>query len=491
MFRTISPEQAGIPSSKVLEFIKVLEKYKLNTHCILMARGNNIFAETYYEPFNAEFKHRMYSVSKSFIAIAVGLAEQEGLLSLDDKFMKYFPEYRNEKTDDLYEETTIRDLLTMRSSLAGRYPDWWAKEDRAKTYFDLNSNKVPGTNFFYDSTGSMLLACIVEKLTGKPFMEYLKEKVLLDIGFSKDAYCLQAPGGYSHSDSGVMCTGRELLAFARFVMNLGEWNGKRYINEEFMRAAISKQTDNDVSGQITGYADQGYGYLIWKTPGDGFAFVGMADQFAICDPTTDFIFVITSENMGSKDASRMLLFHELYKTIVENLGEPLQENEREYADLKTYMESRKMIALIGGVESNIEAKISGTPYKLETNPMGIDTLKVTIDGEKGILEYTNAEGLNTIKFGMGYNEFGRFPGKKRMSITASVYEGGTYACGASAVWCEDAKLHIMVRITDTYLGTLSIVLGYKDERVSVAMTRRAQRILDGYDGYAVGHTIKD
>ena len=138
------------------------------------------------------------------------------------------------------------------------------------------------------------------------------------------------------------------------------------------------------------------------------------------------------------------------------------------------------------MESNIEEKINGKIYKLEANPMGIDTLKVTIDGKKGTLEYTNAEGLNTIKFGMGYNEFGRFPGKRRMSITASIYEDGDYACGASAIWCEDAKLHIKVRITDTYLGTLSIVLGYKDERVSVTMTRHAQRILDGYDGYAVG-----
>ena len=491
MFKTISPEQAGIPSSKVLEFIKVLEEYKLNTHSILMARGNDIFAETYYAPFDAAFKHRMYSVSKSFTAIAVGFAEQDGLLSLDDKFMKYFPEYRNEKTDKLYEETTIRDLLTMRSCMAGKYPDWWAKADRPKAYFDLTSNKVPGTNFFYDSTGSMLLSCIVEKLTEKPFMEYLKEKVLLDIGFSKDAYCLKAPGGHSHSDSGVMCTGRELLSFARFVMNLGVWNGKRYLNEDFMRAAISKQTDNDVTGQITGYADQGYGYLIWKAPRDGFAFVGMADQFAICDPTTDFIFVITSENMGSKDASRMLLFHELYKTIVDNLGEPLPESKQEYEELKEYMANRKMIALTGGVESNIEEKINGKIYKLEANPMGIDTLKVTIDGKEGTLEYTNAEGINTIKFGIGYNEFGRFPGKKRMSITASVYEDGDYACGASAIWCENAKLHIKVRITDTYLGTLSIVLGYKDEQVSVTMTRLAQRILDGYDGYAVGQVMEE
>lgn len=487
MFQTVTPEQAGISSAKVLEFIRVLEKYNLNTHCILMARGNHIFAETYYAPFDADFKHRMYSVSKSFVAIAVGFAQQDGLLQLDDAFMKYFPEYRNEQTDALYEETTIRDLLTMRSSLAGRYPDWWAKEDRAKAYFDLNSNKIPGTNFFYDSTGSMLLGCIVEKLTGKPFMEYLKEKVLLDIGFSQDAYCLKAPGGYSHSDSGVMCTGRELLSFARFVMNLGEWNGKQYLNEAFMHAAISKQTDNAVTGEVTAYADHGYGYLIWKAPRDGFAFVGMADQFAICDPATDFIFVITSENMGSSGASRMLLFHELYKTIIDHLGEPLPKQEEAYRELKAYLESRKMIALTGGVESSVQSRISGKVYQLEANPMGIHTLKVTIDGQQGALEYTNPDGEHVIRFGMGYNEFGRFPGKKRMSLTASVYEDGDYACGASAVWCEKEKLHIMVRITDTYLGTLSIVLGYRDTRVSVAMTRRAQRILDGYDGYAIGY----
>lgn len=491
MFKTISPEKAGISSTKVLEFIKVLEKYRLNTHSIIMARGYNIFAETYYAPFDADFQHRMYSVSKSFIAIAVGLAEQEGLLSLEDKFIKYFPEYRNEHTDELYEETTIKDLLTMRSCIADKNPDWWAKEDRAKTYFDLSSNKVPGTNFSYDSTGSMLLGCIVEKLTGMPFMEYLKEKLLLDIGFSEKAYCLKAPGGYSHSDSGVMCTSRELLAFARFVMNQGVWNGKRYINENFMQEAISKQTDNYIEGHVASYNSHGYGYLIWKAPRDGFAFIGMADQLAICDPKTDFIFVITSENMGFSPASRMLIFHELYRTIVENLDEELEENEHAYAELKTYMKTRKMLALTGGVESSVMSKINGVTYKLEENAMGIDTIRITIADGKGTMVYTNKEGLNTIQFGIGYNEFGHFPGKKRMSITASEYEKGNYACGASAIWCEEEKLHILVRIIDTYLGTLSITLGYKDDKISVAMNKWAQRILDDYNGYAVGNICMD
>ena len=49
-----------------------------------------------------------------FISLKVGIAVQEGLLSLDDPFMKYFPEYRNENTSERFEETTIRDMLSIR-----------------------------------------------------------------------------------------------------------------------------------------------------------------------------------------------------------------------------------------------------------------------------------------------------------------------------------------------------------------------------------------
>ena len=92
MFSKISPEKAGISSKNIANFINTLNSYNINTHSIIMAKGNNIIAESYYEPFGKDILHRMYSVSKSFVAIAIGLAEQEGLLSLDDKFIYYFPE---------------------------------------------------------------------------------------------------------------------------------------------------------------------------------------------------------------------------------------------------------------------------------------------------------------------------------------------------------------------------------------------------------------
>ena len=144
MFNKISPEKAGIPSRNITDFINTLNSYNINTHSIIMAKGNNIIAEAYYEPFNKDTLHRMYSVSKSFVSIAIGLAEQEGLLSLDDKFTDYFPEYQNQNIDKKYRETTIRDMLTMRSCMA-KYSPWWETDDRAKAYFNVSSNlKISG-----------------------------------------------------------------------------------------------------------------------------------------------------------------------------------------------------------------------------------------------------------------------------------------------------------------------------------------------------------
>lgn len=310
-FEKVTPEEAGISSEKVLNLIKIFDGYEMNTHSIIMARGNKIFAETYYAPFHKDFLHRMYSVSKSFVSMAVGLAMTEGLLSLDEPIIKYFPEFRNEDVDEYYEECTIQNMLSMQSNI--NVPTvWWGKyKSRVEAYYANKTGQIPGTLYYYDSVGSFLLGCIVEKLTGKTFLEYLKEKILLKIGFSKESYTQYEPGGFTVGDSGVMCTARDLLLFARFIMNKGEWDGKQYIDRSFMEQAINCNVNNDIYGELSSWKNSGYGYLIWKTHEDGFSLVGMGDQLAICDMKKDFIFVITSDNQGDSSA-RHIIFNEVY-----------------------------------------------------------------------------------------------------------------------------------------------------------------------------------
>jgi len=84
-----SPESVGISSRDLLKFYKAIDGNHLSTHSVIMARGDSIFTECYYEPFNKDFLHRMYSVSKSFVSIAIGFCEQDGLISLDDPMGVY------------------------------------------------------------------------------------------------------------------------------------------------------------------------------------------------------------------------------------------------------------------------------------------------------------------------------------------------------------------------------------------------------------------
>lgn len=62
-------------------------------HSFMLIRCGTVIAEGYWKPLYAEKKHRLYSVSKSFTAVAVGMMIDEGKITLEDKVADYFPEY--------------------------------------------------------------------------------------------------------------------------------------------------------------------------------------------------------------------------------------------------------------------------------------------------------------------------------------------------------------------------------------------------------------
>ena len=78
----------------------------------------------------------------------------------------------------------------------------------------------------------------------------------------------------------------------------GKINGEQLLSESYLREATSKLIDNceDAHGGSLSY---GYGYQIWRTEQNGFAFVGMGDELTICLPDYDLIFVCTADNQGS------------------------------------------------------------------------------------------------------------------------------------------------------------------------------------------------
>lgn len=480
-----TPEQAGISSAHVIDFYKELERYQLSTHAVILCRGDKIFSEAYYAPFHAEFKHRMYSVSKSFVSVAIGFCEQEGLLSLDDPLIKFFPEYVAREGATRH-SSTIREMLKMETTVEHGV-NWFKSgtKDRTEIYFQSKEDKYPNTLFKYDSSGTYMLGVVVEKLTGKPFLTYLQEKVLNDIGFSGDAYCVQAPGGHSFGDSGVMCTARDLLLFARFVLNMGTWNGKRYLNEKYLTDAVTLSVCNEDYG-FANHSTRGYGYQFWGAPRGCFAMFGMGNQIACCDPTHDLIFIINSDNQGNTHNYEQI-FEAFTRNILDKIDQTsLVTDVASQTRLAEIERTRTLFSLPMARESVFSSEINGVTFDCAENPMGIKWFRLDFEGACGTFSYENAQGEKSFAFGFGYNELGKFPEEGYSDMIATFpAPGNRYDAAFSADWPEVQKLRIRVQIIDKYFGNLAIVFGFRDAKtVSVRMTRKAEAFLHEYEGIA-------
>ena len=492
MIKKITPEMAGISSEKVLRFLKNLESYEMPIHSILLSKGDEVYAESYYAPFHEKFLHRMYSVSKSFVAIAVGAAVTEGLFTLDDVIIEHLPEYKNELSDEFQARCTVRDMLMMKSNI-GTGVAWWGNfPSRAEAYYSMPTSKVPGTVFSYDSIGSFLLGCMIEKLTGKTFLAYLKEKVLRHIGFSEESYVLYEPGGYTVGDSGVMCTARDLWLFARFIMKKGEWNGKQYVDRAFMEDAVSLHGFNHFDTGVKGWDKSGYGYLIWKTHKDGFSLIGMGDQIAICDTKRDLCFVITADNQASENASRALIFHEYYKHFLEEVAcEALPENEAAHAALVEHLSSRALVSQTGEKKTSFTDKVNGVTYVLRENSLHIKEFALNLGEDEGTLSLRFEDKTVEFDFALCANKLTKFSyGTRAKADRMGVYEDGAYDAAISAAWVEEHSFMIKAQVIDTYFGAAGAFLDFKGDQVTLRLTRSGQYVFEGMTGFAIGEAKK-
>lgn len=484
MFNYTTPESMGVNSKDIKKYIEVLERANLSTHNIIIARGNSILYENYWAPFHKDFLHRMYSVTKSYVSLAIGCLEEEGKINLDDKIGKYFPEEIKEQKNEEFHNQTIRDMLCMSTT---KVDNGWFEarcEDRVKYYFDNNSThqRPSATAFEYDSAGSLVMGALVEKLTGKPLLEYLREKFLDEIGFSKEAHILKCPGGHSWSDSALLCTPIDLLKTARFVMNGGKWNGKQLLNEDYIKKATSKVVDNSMMGY--GNVDmQGYGYQFWRTVQDSYFFNGMGCQFAVCIPHKDMIFVYNGDNQGNL-AAKQIVIQSFFDIIVDNTkDETVAVNENDVNALCEYSKNLKLMTAKGEKTSEYQKEIDGVTFVAKENPMGITKFSLAFDNGKGKFYYTNAQGDKTIEFGMCENEFGLFPQEGYSKEVGSVPTSGHfYKYAASAAWTEEKKLFIKVQIIDDYFGILGITIGFNGNKAGIFMQKVAEDFLDEYQG---------
>jgi CubicO group peptidase (beta-lactamase class C family) len=483
-FESITPEAAGIPSAAVAAFIDRLEDKRVPMHSFLALKDGRIAAEAYWKPFDKSFRHRMYSTSKSFVSVAIGILAGDGALSLDDRVVDFFPEYKTKcaPVHPYAGMATVRDLLKMTTCFDGvdyvRFDDW------AEAFFRTQPTHIPGHSFRYDTLGTVMLCLIVRRVAGVEFMELLQTRLFDPAGMSANLQCIRTPCGHDWGGSGVLCTTRDLAKFAYICMHDGRWDGKQLIPRDYIRAATAPQVDNLLSNNDPEH-QYGYGYQFWRTR-FGFACRGMGSQLAIGVPEHDFILVTTADTQAMA-CGDSIIYDALDRFILNAMrDEPLAENRSDREALDAKIARLSLLAVDGAKESPLTRAIDGKTYALDGNAMKMTQIRFTFQKDEGVLAYENATGAHEIRFGLGKQVRQTFPETHYFGRTLMRPANRGYDCHASAAWRRDDSLVLYVYATDEYFGTLRMNFVFDERTVTVQAEKFAELFFDEYHGFTSG-----
>lgn len=485
-FLTCTPEEAGIPSSALIRFLNALKRQRVCLHSFLIIRHNKIAYEANWSPMNSTELHRMYSVSKSFVSVAIGMLQEEGKISLDDKIVDYFPEYNVNNLHPYHKNATIKDMLKM-SSLFDDQPYDGAKDlDWISTFFHTKPQHESGSIMCYDTMATILCSVIVEKVTGKKLLDYMRPAFLDPIGFSEDAWCVETPCGHSWAGSGIMCSTRDLAKFANVIMHYGQFEGKQILPEAYLREATSYQISNFVNKATI---QEGYGYQFWRTSGNGFGCFGMGSQIAICLPDLDMVIVMTgdTQEMETRQYAAYHLFFDLVYPEIQNLTASI--NKKDVQILKEMTSNLVLQTAPGSSSHPMMQEINHKKYVLDDNPLKWTSVQFDFQQDEGIITYVNDRGEKQLHFGLGKQVITSFPETHYSGYRISVPNNQEYRCAISAGWDAPGTLTLVCYIIDDYFGTLKMNFAFKDTSMTLYASKVAEWFLDDYQGTASGHLV--
>ena len=387
-----SPEEEGIDSSLIMDFLNEMEKEGAEIHGIMIIAGQKVVFEAYNAPYRADIPHILHSYTKTFTNTAVGLAYTNGLLWLEDKVLSYFPQYADGSNEYL-KALTLRDLITMRSGqVRGIGGNEWRPLATSWTdaYFQVPWTEMPGKRFLYSSGNSYILSAVVQKVTGKTCYEYLQEHLLPEIGIG--AFTWQtSPEGICSGGNGISLCVEDMARLGLLYLNGGKWDERQLLAPEWVEMALGYKNPVDLSEGDTEYN------FHWEHTGDIWAATGMFGQGSVIIPRLNLVIGMTaadSRYMATKGGL-------IQKTLVD----PILNRRKEADDGKWEILKNKGIrmTLEGKYRSSSKEKFheSGRyDYQVEDETDGIRRIILEFYNNRIDFSMEDHRGFHTVTCGL-------------------------------------------------------------------------------------------
>ncbi len=268
------------------------------TGSVLMAQGGGVLLSQGYgladrakgTPNTPQTRFRLGSITKQFTAMAILILQSQGKLTVQDPICAYIP-----GCYPAWKDITIHHLLTHTSGLSSRLWPELVRADRIAAtssrpvqtlalFQDLPLDSRPGEQFAYNNAGYVLLAHIIEQVSGQSFEAFLQQAIFTPLGMRNTGYEQRSSGlaaGYADAQSTA-----PQLPFASMSISDGSgllystvedlllWDQALYTERLLPRAELGHMFAPIIQEtNVAGFA-YGYGWYVGEDHGRGWVMEG-------------------------------------------------------------------------------------------------------------------------------------------------------------------------------------------------------------------------
>jgi CubicO group peptidase (beta-lactamase class C family) len=284
-----------------------------DSSCFLVARRGRVVGEWYWNGASPDAAQPVFSVTKSVTSTLVGLAEEAGALSLDDRASDTITSWRGTASEDV----TVGDLL---ANVSGRHWDYFSDYGDLFGAFDsdahatgLGQDAPPGTTWVYNNAAIQSLHPVLREAVGGDVARFAEERLFAPLGMTRTRLSHDRAGN-TLLYSGLRTTCRDLARFGYLHLRHGDWDGRRVVPADWVERSTGGSSQDlnaaygllwwvnargRVAGSSGGLAPDGRDAgaeradtrYVPGAPGDMFFAIGLGGQMLAVDPGSETVVV--------------------------------------------------------------------------------------------------------------------------------------------------------------------------------------------------------
>ena len=353
---TLSPQQLGWCTSEINSLYNFLDSS--DSKAFLVLKDGKIVLEKYFGNFTADSSWYWASAGKSLTSLLIGLAQQDGCLSISDSSSLYLGNGWTSCVPAKEGLITVRDQLKMTTGLNDAYSFPDCTDDTCLTYL-----ADAGTRWAYHNAPYTLLDEVLQNACGQTLNSYVLQKLSLTTGLTG----LYISLGYNNV---FFSTARSAARFGLLILGKGVWNGNVILSD----TAYYQQMLNTSQSY-----NQAYGYLWWLNgtntfmlPGSQLVFNGSLapsappDMYAAIGKNAQIISIVPSQNLivirfgNSPDTSfvPVAFTNQLWTELNKVICTSTHQSENSNPTLKVFPNPVKDVATINFPQLSSSSELS-------------------------------------------------------------------------------------------------------------------------------------